>query len=148
MSDAAIKALREVVAQKRKELANYEKALTLLTGMKLDQMEKPSPNGRPIVVKDKNRKEPSKVGPERLAIIRNTILDFALAEDKEFRGIDIRQQLPAGPLAKSAVISQAFVQLREEKFIRFVRKQGINKYYRLTSEKIEKARTASNGKSE
>src|SRR5215469_10722234 len=99
------------------ELVRYEKALALI----LNEQPEPKPRAR------KSYTPGTSVGPERLDRIRQTILTYA-AEHEEFRQVDIRAETGE----KSSALSFAFEQLRQENFIRFARKQGNNKFYRLT----------------
>lgn len=70
-------------------------------------------------------------GGELIKRVRDAVLLFARDHD-EFRQIDIRS-LPDANL-KSSQTAVAFEQLRQDGVLRFARKDGNNKYFRLTSE--------------
>jgi hypothetical protein len=138
MSDA-IKALRDEITERKRELARYEKALALLEG---------SENGSgPAAVASSRtgartrgtpkRRIPARVSEERVAIIEQAIRAFA-ADHDEFRQVDIRMN---STIDKSSAMALAFEQLRQAGTIRLSRKQGNHKFYRLT----EAARREING---
>ena len=121
--------LAEELAQVKHELANYEKALTLIDGTPRVKSAKPKPAGTST----------TKIGPGRLAEVKRAVLDYAQANggDVEFRQIDIREQM--GNTITSGLSSLAFAQLREGNVIRVARKDGNNQYYRLTRHALAEA---------
>jgi DNA-binding transcriptional ArsR family regulator len=72
----------------------------------------------------------SRVGPEVLAEIEAAIRAYAVDHD-EFRQVDVRGTM-TGTMANSSKMATAFEQLRQEGVIRLARRDGINKYFRLT----------------
>jgi hypothetical protein len=124
------KARREVLQAELDEInANikpYEKALAALTG------EKPPKRIRNRSQASSERTNPTRVGEERLETIKAAILKVATDQD-EFRQVDVR----AHTEFSSAVMSAAFEQLRQERFVRFARKEGGNKFFRLTPETVK-----------
>lgn len=68
----------------------------------------------------------TKIGEERLAAIKNAIVKMP---SDEFRQVDVRNTLPG---INSSVTAVAFEQLRQDGWMRLARKEGNNKYYRLT----------------
>lgn len=94
--------------------------------------------GEPLISKPATKRGPR--GPyksersangELTARIRSAVMLFARDHD-EFRQIDIRS-MPGAEL-KSSQTAIAFEQLRQDGVLRLARKEGNNKYYRLTSE--------------
>jgi hypothetical protein len=55
------------------------------------------------------------------------------ADHDEFRQVDIRT-MSGAPTDSSSKMATAFERLRQDNVIRFARKDGNNKFYRLTSE--------------
>lgn len=129
--------LRELVAQRQAalvehdrtraqivtELRQYEKALASL----IDPPRKPGPkpDGERV------RAKPSKIAPDKLDAIRDAVVAYA-QDHEEFRQVDVRATVPES-LAKSSTMATAFEMLRQENLIRFARRQGISKFYRLTA---------------
>jgi hypothetical protein len=96
--------------------------------------------GEPLIVRTKSsatpkRDKPSKgVSAEQLAALRAAVLRFARDHD-EFRQIDIRT-MPDAPTNQSSTTALGFEQLRQDGVIRFARKDGNSKYFRLTAEAL------------
>ena len=136
----AVKVLKAEIAERERELARYKRALALLEGngeaprSVAGQIEQPR-RGRPTG--SKSRKTPSRVGPERMAIIEEAIRNYA-ADHEEFRQVDIRMN---SQIDKSSVMALAFETLRQQGVIRFARREGSAKFYRLT----ESARRENDG---
>lgn len=107
------------------ELKRYERALQLL----LNETPPPKPVGRPPVLL--GRSKSTRISREKVEEIKATILAYA-ADHEEFRQIDIRTILDTN----SNRMSTAFDILRQENVIRFARRDGNNKYYRLTAEAL------------
>jgi DNA-binding transcriptional ArsR family regulator len=114
------------LAEVKSDRRTFEQSLMRLRG---EPLVKHPGKGRPksLLV----RPNPSKVGPEPLAEIEQVIRDFA-ADHDEFRQVDIRSRMTGG-FANSSKMSSAFEQLRQEGVIRFARRDGIQKFYRLTA---------------
>lgn len=72
----------------------------------------------------------SQVGPEALARIEAAIREFATDHD-EFRQVDIRG-IMTGTFTNSSKMATAFEQLRQNGVIRLARKDGIQRFFRLT----------------
>ena len=141
--DAIVAALREQIAQRKQaavelqaqldaitpELRRYERALAVLTS---DPPATPR-RGRPRRDPDKPvRSTPSRVGPERLAMIEEAIREFA-ADHDEFRQVDIRGIRPD---INSGMAATGFEALRQQGVIRIARQDGNSKWYRLTREAL------------
>jgi hypothetical protein len=111
------------LAQVKRELANYQKALELIDGT---PRVKPGPKAKAAAG--------TKIGPERLAVIEDSIRDYVNQHgDVEFRQMDIREHMGNGGNGiTSGVSSFAFKSLRDNDVIRLARKDGNNLYYRLT----------------
>lgn len=130
--DERQQALQAIEAQRQEivvELRGYEKAIAALTGSGS------TGPGRPRKSQAVKASARTGLSDERLSEIANAIRSYA-ADHDEFRQVDIRSisGLSEG-LAKSSVMAQAFELLRQEphNLIRFARKSGNNKYFRLTN---------------
>jgi hypothetical protein len=77
------------------------------------------------------------VAAERMAEIEAFVLAYA-ADHEEFRQIDIRTA-PHSPITNSGAATQAFEQLRQDGILRLARKDGNNKWFRLTAAGMAKA---------
>ncbi|HEY1437400.1 MAG TPA: hypothetical protein VGG82_07845 [Casimicrobiaceae bacterium] len=122
MNGDTIKVLRAEIAERKRELARYERALALLEG------EPSAPaNGSSAPAPARKRAKPSKLGEERMAKVEAAIHEFAKDHD-EFRQVDIRTVIDV----TSGTTAMAFEQLRQAGTIRLARKDGNNKWYRLT----------------
>ena len=111
------------------ELKAFEQALYRLRGQPLikhDSRGPYKPRKSPV------RVTPSGISPERLDVIRQSIFRLSRKND-EFRQVDVRAE--SGD-ASSGRMAQAFEQFRQEGLIRFARKDGISKCFRLTAEGI------------
>ena len=136
----AIRALRAEIALRKNEIARFEAALALLVP--------PEPNGdQPKRGRPKgstNKPKPKGIGTEKLEIIEKAIRAFAEDHD-EFRQVDIRMN---SSIDKSSTMALAFEQLRQQGMIRFARREGIQKFYRLTEsarrDNAQSARTGGN----
>jgi hypothetical protein len=115
--DSLMLALAQVTAERRR----YEKTRAALLG-------ETRPPARP---KEKPKVLRKGIGDPRLLTIRNAVLDFA-ADHEEFRQVDIRTNTGDN----SGTMAIAFERLRQDNFIRFARRDGINKYFRLTRETL------------
>jgi hypothetical protein len=122
--ESRIEELRAEIDQLTPALKRYQKALALLTGE-----DAPAP-GRPKGARV--RAKPSGVGDERLERVEAGIRDFAKDHD-EFRQVDIRSTVEG---ISSSVAATAFETLRQRNVIRLARKDGNNKFYRLTAEAL------------
>jgi hypothetical protein len=111
------------------ELRSYEKALALISDDPADQP-KPSKPGPKVKV----RAEPSKIGEDRLEVIKQAIRAIAEHRD-EFRQVDVRERTGLS----SSVTATAFEQLRQDNVIRFARKDGNNKFFRLANTEVTEA---------
>lgn len=74
------------------------------------------------------------ISEERLGQVRDAILRYAV-DHEEFTQVEIRT-LPDAPLANSGSTAAAFEKLRQAGVIRFARKDGNRKFFRLTSESL------------
>jgi hypothetical protein len=119
-----IEALQAQIDPMLAQMKRDERALALLTG---EERAKPGLKPGPKPKGDRVRDNPSRVGDERLAQIRETIAAFA-ADHEEFRQVDIRTITGL----TSSNMATAFEMLRQQNVIRFARQDGNNKYYRLT----------------
>jgi hypothetical protein len=118
--------LRMQLDELNKEIRRYERALaplvnepSSLTKSRAKPGPKPSPRTRGI-------------GDERLAQIERTILDYA-RDHEEFRQVEIRSLMPS---LGSGAMAIAFEQLRQDGVIRFARKDGNSKVFRLTNQAV------------
>jgi hypothetical protein len=118
-------AMQAQVAELTAEIKSYEQSARALRG----EVGKP---GRKPGSKPPGKPYGKSVGDERLAEIERAVRAFA-ADHEEFRQIDIRAQLDIG----SSVAATAFETLRQNNVIRLARKQGNNKYFRLTTEALQ-----------
>jgi len=101
----------------------YERAIRVLTG----ETPKPSkPASKPATK--------TKLSQERVEAIKTAVLEYA-QENDEFRQVDIRGVVDES-LAKSTVMALAFEILRQDGVIRLARREGNNKWFRLTSEML------------
>lgn len=117
----AIDAERREVAE---ELKVYRAALAPLTGESPRKRKKPAAStGTPA--------RGTAIGPERLAAIEAAVRTFA-ADHDEFRQVDIRSMV-GDKAGNSSVMAAAFEQLRQANVIRFARKDGAQKFFRLTN---------------
>lgn len=105
-------------------IKRYERAIKVL-------QDEPKAQATP---KKRIRTDNTRIGPERLDRIREAVLQYGQAHE-EFRQVDIRALVDINSSA-SAV---AFEQLRQENVIRFARKDGNSKWYRLTREVLNAA---------
>ena len=133
---AQLEELVDAAARRREELQNelaelnaearkYEKALAALTteqgkpGPTSKQSRTPRPEGF--------RTAGGSIGPERLAETEAGIRQFA-ADHDEFRQVDVRGITGR----KSSETAVAFEVLRQQGVIRLARREGNNKWFRLT----------------
>jgi DNA-binding transcriptional ArsR family regulator len=131
LDEPFLKLLKAEIARKRRELNRYETALAMLEEQENQPVERP--------VKPKKQKQyPKRISEEKLTDLRKVILNIAQDKD-EFRQIDVRSVTNIS----SSAAATGFEQLRQEGMIRLARKDGNNKYYRLTSEALRE-----NGKQE
>jgi hypothetical protein len=112
------------------ELKTYEQAIRPLTGEVRKRGRKPGA-AQPV------RAEKSKVGPERMAELKEFILGYA-ADHTEFRQVDIRAAMGSwanGTKINSSSTASAFEALKQEpeNFLRIARVEGNSKFYRLTN---------------
>lgn len=114
------------------ELKVYAAAIKPLTG------EAPiKKRGRPRGAEQPVRRDASRVGPERLAELKEFILAYG-ADHTEFRQVDIRAamgQWSNGIKVTSSSTASAFEALKQEpeNFLRIARVEGNSKFYRLTN---------------
>lgn len=125
--------LRVLIAERHRELAEvdrererllteirqYERALIPLTGEPRKTQRGSTTRIRP------------NLGDERYKTICDAVLAYA-ADHEEFRQVDVRGTL-AGQLARSGTVATAFERMRQDNLIRFARRDGISKYYRLAN---------------
>jgi hypothetical protein len=121
------------LAQIKAERKAFEQAIQRLRGEPLIK-QTGRRAGRPKSSSTSDGARSGKVSPELLEAIRAGIMRFA-ADHDEFRQVDIRT-MPDAPTEKSSATALAFEQLRQDGVIRFARKDGNNKFYRLTSESL------------
>jgi hypothetical protein len=120
------RALELELAEVKTDRKSFEQSLMRLRGEPL--IKHPGRRSRSELV----RPVQSKVGDEAIAQITATIHEFLERSDSdEFRQVDIRGMLN-GRLANSSRMATAFEQLRQDGVIRFARKEGIQKFFRLT----------------
>jgi hypothetical protein len=126
--DGQLAGLQKLVERKRK----YEGLLNRLTG----GYKKPGPTGPRGPDGSRVRAVPAGIGAERVAEIKQMILDYA-ADHEEFRQVDVRTlPTPSGWRFTSSISANAFEQLRQENFLRIGRVNGNQKFYRLTREAL------------
>jgi hypothetical protein len=112
------------------ELRQAEKALAAFQG-------EPRKAGRPKQPSEPGQARPKGLSDERLVEIEAVIREYA-QEHEEFRQVDVRSAygtLPSGASFTSGMAAIAFERLRQEPYnvLRFARKDGNNKYFRLTA---------------
>ena len=131
LSFAKIKSEHDrAMAEVKAERKAFEQAIHRLRGEPLIKHPGRGP-GRPR--KQVTREgRPTGVSDEIVDEIRDAILRFC-ADHDEFRQVDIRT-MPGSPTDSSSKMATAFERLRQDGVIRFARKDGNNKFYRLTSE--------------
>jgi hypothetical protein len=148
------KLLREEIAQRKvrvdelqaeldalkPELKRYERVLAQLSDDPAEQTAKPGPKGPRGSSKGKIAEAAAGkgIGDERLASIREQVLVYA-EDHEEFRQADIR--LFMGEV-NSGIMTLAFERLRQDGVIRFARREGNNKYFRLTRPAAREAEKA------
>jgi hypothetical protein len=126
--DGQLAGMQKLVERKRR----YEGLLTRLTGT----YTKPGPRGPRPPGGERVRAVPANIGAERVAEIKQMILDYA-ADHEEFRQVDVRTlPTPSGWRFTSSISANAFEQLRQENFLRIGRVNGNQKFYRLTREAL------------
>lgn len=144
--DASASARERIAHDLEQEIAQllrHERQLELeLANVKSDRkafeqsMARLRDGGRgPYKKKDKTgaprvRPVPSGIGPKRLDVIRQSIFRLSLAND-EFRQVDVRAESGND---SSSQMANAFELLRQQGLIRFARKDGLAKCFRLTPE--------------
>ena len=121
-------ALNTEIAEIDNEIKSFRQAAQRLRGEPLIKQSPPGSKRGPY----KQREGGTKLGQEAVDRIRDAVLLFARDHD-EFRQIDIRN-MPHAPTTKSSVTATGFEKLRQEGLIRLARKDGNNKFYRLTTE--------------
>jgi len=114
--------LIEEIAEIDRQSKRYRRALQALTSE--------ATIGRPPS-KPPAKKYPKGIGDERLDAIRRVVFELA-AEKDEFSQVDVRGRRDIN----SSLAATAFEKLRQEGMIRVARKEGNNKYYRLTQSVI------------
>jgi hypothetical protein len=114
---------RSILGQVGDERRRFEKALAVLKNEAKPKPKMPkshTPEGRVRGVSDVTA-----------ATILECIREIT-AEQDEFRQVDVRTRLNMS----SGRTALAFERLRQDGLIRFARREGINKYYRLTEEAL------------
>jgi hypothetical protein len=111
------------------ELKRYERALMLV----LDEV--PPKGPIPAPKPTGKRKYPRYVGEDKLGEIEDAIRAYA-ADHDEFRQVDIRTVMDNEAQFGSNTMTIAFEQLRQRGVIRFARKDGNSKCFRLTAEAL------------
>lgn len=120
--------LRARLGEVEPELKRYQRVLAQLTGTSPSPGRRPGPKPRNPSAAPA-RDQPARVGDERLATIKQTIIDYARDHD-EFRQVDIRTVSGIS----SSIMAVAFEALRQDNVIRLARSEGNNKWFRLTRE--------------
>jgi predicted transcriptional regulator len=115
------------LAEIKTDRKTFEQSLLRLRG---EPLIKHSGRGRPPKAGESVRTTPARVGPEAIAEIEAMIRRFA-ADHDEFRQVDIRGTT-SGPMSNSSKMATAFEQLRQDGVIRLARKDGNQKWFRLT----------------
>ena len=124
--EAEVEAARARLAEANVVLKRYEDTRKRLVG-------EPLRNTRPRTGEYAKEAKASKLSDERANALAAFIRQWAAtAEVDEFRQIDIRTA-DGAPVRGSGDIAIAFEALRQRGLIRFARKSGNNKYYRLTA---------------
>lgn len=124
--EAEVEAAKAKLAETNAVLKRYEDTRRRLLG-----------EPKPESVKRRSRARVSEDAPrmrvaaERMAEIEAFVLAYA-ADHEEFRQIDVRSA-PGSPISNSSAATTAFEQLRQDGIIRFARKEGNNKWFRLTA---------------
>ena len=122
-------ALQAQVAEMSGEIKAYEQALARLRG---DYAVTPGPKRK------RTTSSPpvhgSGVGSDRLAKYEKQIREFA-RDHEEFRQIDFRTS-PLSEGMSSSVASTVFEVLRQRNVLRLARREGNQKFYRLTAEAL------------
>jgi hypothetical protein len=111
----------------RKQMTRYRRMLAILRD------ESPKPKPKQNMDPRAREKRASKLGYDKLDEIRSATLAYA-SEHDEFSQVDIRATTGYG----SSVMATAFERLRQEGVIRFARKEGTRKWFRLTQDAINR----------
>jgi len=114
------------------EIRRYERALAPL--LNEDKPRKDRPASAPKRTKG-IKVGTGSIGEERVKEIEDAILDYASDHD-EFRQVDVRGRIGYS----SSVMSQGFEALRQTGVIRFARREGSQKFFRLTTEGLAKVK--------
>jgi hypothetical protein len=109
------------------EAKRYEKAMAVINGEPLRKRSEPI--GEPT--QGAKRKGGTRISDERLAVIEGVIRRLA-AESDDFTQVAVRTQTGDG----SGPMAIAFEILRQRNVIRFVRRDGNTKVFRLTREAL------------
>lgn len=123
---ARIDELEGELAEHRAQAKRDERVVALLRG----EASQPGPKPAAKVRRGGAQVGGTKVGAELMTAIEASIRQYAV-DHEEFRQVDIRK-MANPPTTSTGALATAFEVLRQDNVIRFVRQDGIAKWFRLT----------------